>query len=213
MVLINCFNDHIPGSSIHLVCSIGIYCYLIVIFIQSISIRCIYFLNAIMSDFKILRKNQISLLICKIGFMFYRSRISCYLLHIFLSVHVEDLELCILLKHCLFRLIILFDDFQFRFKLVIQKHSPCLWLVRVVLSDTHCKIIYRSVIMRCRGFTHNISSIRNRNTAGITFFICKDFCCSVFPDHYRFCRIKIIASILFYFQGRYQISGKSCPFQ
>ena len=67
--------------------------------------------------------------------------------------------------------------------------------------------------MRCCGFTHNISSIRNRNTAGITFFICKDFCCTIFSDHYRFCRIKIIASILFYFQGGCQISSESCTFQ
>ena len=212
MVLINCFNDHIPGSSIHLVCSIGIYCYLIVIFIQSISIRCIYFLNAVMSYFKILRKNQISLLICKIGFMFYRSRISCYLLHIFLSVHVENLELCILLKHCLFRLIILFDDFQFRFKLVIQKHSPCLWLVRVVLSDTHCKIIYRSIIVRCCSFTHNISSIWKCDTASITLFICEHFCCTILPNHNWCRRSKIIASVCFLRQGRFQICRKSGTF-
>ena len=213
MVLINCFNDHIPGNSVHLVCSIGIYCYLIVIFIQSISIRCIYFLNAIMSDFKILRKNQISLLICKIGFMFYRSRISRYLLHIFFSVHVENLELCIFLKHCFLCLVILFDDFQLRFKLFIQHHSPYLRSAWMILCNLYNKIIYRSIVMRSCCLTDNIRSIRDRNTAGITFLVCKDFRCTVFSDHYWFGRIKIITAIFIYFQGRYQISSKSCPFQ
>ena len=145
--------------------------------------------------------------------MFYRSRISCYLLHIFFSVHVENLELCILLKHCLFRLLILFDDFQLRFKLFIQHHSPHLRCSWMVLCDLYNEIIYWSVVVRSRCFTDDIRSIRNRNTAGIAFLVCKDFCCTVFPDHYWFGRVKIIAAILFYFQGRYQISGKSCPFQ
>ena len=213
MVFICNLNDDISRSSVHLICCVGIYIYLIVILIQSISIRCVYFLNAVMPDFKILRKDQISLLICKIGFMFYRSRISRYLLHIFFSVHVENLELCILLKHCFLCLVILFDDFQLRFKLFIQHHSPHLRSAWMVLCNLHNKIIYRSIVMRSCCLTDNIRSIRDRNTAGITFLVCKDFCSTVFSDHYWFGRIKIITAIFIYFQGRHQISGKSCPFQ
>ena len=209
MVFISDLNNDIARSSVHLICSVGIYIHLIVILIQSISIRCVYFLNAVMPDFKILRKDQISLLICKIGFMFYCSRISRYLLHIFLSVHVENLELCILLKHCFLCLVILFDDFQLRFKFFIQHHSPHLRSAWMVLCNLYNEIIYRSIVMRSCCLTDNICSIRNCNTAGITFLVCKNFRCTVFSDYYWFGRIKIIASICFLCKGRFQINCKS----
>ena len=145
--------------------------------------------------------------------MFYRRRIGCYLFHILFCIQVKNLKLRILLKDCFLCLIILFDDLQLCFKLFIKQYSPYLRCGWMILCNLYDEIIDRSVIMWCGCFTDDVGSIRNRNTAGIPFLIRKDLCCTIFSDHYRLGRIKVIATIFFYCQGRYQISGKTCTFQ
>ena len=213
MVLINNFNDGIPWNLIHLVQGIGIYCHLIITFIQSISIWCMDFLNTVMTNLQVLRQHQIPLFICKIGFMYNCSRIGSYLLYIFPIIQIIDLKFRIFCQNRLFRLIILLYDFQLSFKLIIQKDSPYLRCVRLMLCDTHDKIVYRSIIMRCSCLTDKISAIWQWDTAGITFFIRKYLSCPVFTNHYRNCRSKIITSIFLCIEAAYQICSKSRPFK
>ena len=67
--------------------------------------------------------------------------------------------------------------------------------------------------MRSCSFTHNISSIWKCDTASITLFVCEHFCCTIFPDHNWCCRSKLIVSVCFLCQGRFQICRKSGTFQ
>ena len=171
------------------------------------------FLNTVTTDLQVLRQHQIPLFIRKIRFMYNCSRIGSYLLHIFCIIHIIDLKFRIFCQNRLFRLIILLYDFQLSFKLIIQKDSPYLRCVRLMLCDTHDKIVYRSIIMRCSCLTDKVSAIWQWDTAGITLFIRKYLCCPVFTDHYRNCRSKIIASIFLCIEAAYQICSKSRPFK
>ena len=136
-------------------------------------------------------------------------RVCSYLLYIFFMIHIINFKLCSRNQNRFFSLIILFDNFQFCRKFFIQKNSPCLRLCWFILCNPDNKIIYRFVIMGCCSFSHQICSIWNCNGFYIAFLICKNFRCSIFTDHNRLCRGKIIISILFYHQRRYQICTKS----
>ena len=61
--------------------------------------------------------------------------------------------------------------------------------------------------------TDDIRSVREGDTAGIAFPVCKNLGCPVLPDHHRFCGIEVIASIFFCLEGRYKVSRKSGPGQ
>ena len=63
--------------------------------------------------------------------------------------------------------------------------------------------------MRCRCLTDDICTVWDCNTAGIAFFIRKDFCRTIFTDYHWRCGRKIIVSIFFNAQRGYQVSGKS----
>ena len=209
MILIDHFNDHIPGNTVHLVSGIGIHGNLIVILIQRISVRRCDFLNPVMPDCKILRQDQIAFLVRKERGMNLRCRISRHLLNVFFIVQVIDPELRAFLQYRLFRLIILLDDFQLRFKFFVQKHPPYLGRVRTMLRDPHDKIIHRLVIMGRGCLTDKVGTIRKGNAAGMAFLVRKHLCRSILPDHHRFCGIKIIAAIFFYRQIRKKICCKS----
>ena len=209
MVLINHFDYHIPGHWINLVSGIGIHGNLIVILIQRIPIRRCDFFNPVMTDLQVLRQDQIAIRIRKEAGMNRCCRIGCHLLDIFLIIKVINTELCVFLKHRLFRLVILFDDFQLRFKFFIQKHPPYLGRIRIMLCDPHDKVIHRLIIMGRGRFPDKVCAVRKGNAAGMSFLVCKYFCRSILPNYYRFSRIKIIASIFLYRKVRKQISRKS----
>ena len=203
MVFIRNFNHCIAADCIHLVSSIGIHFDLHKVFIYGITVRGCHFLNTVISNFKILRKNQVALAVCEIGFMDGRNRISRYLFHILFMIHVINLKFCTGNQYGLLRFIVFFDNLQLCCKFLIQKHPPYLRLVRMVFMDRHRKILNRCIIMRCGSLPHNISSVWKRNAAGITLFIRKHFCCPICTDHNRFCRIKVITSIRFLFQAAF----------
>ena len=163
-----------------------------------------------MTDFQVLRQNQITFAVREIGFMCYHGRVSRHLLHIFLVVQVIHLELCIFCKHSFLRFIVLLHDFQLRFKFIVQKHPPYLRRRRLMLCDMHKEVLDRRIIMRRARFFHNVRPKRERDAAGIAPFISEDFRCPVLPDCHRFSGIKIIPAIFFLIQGRYQPCGKPC---
>ena len=210
MVFIDNINDNVPRHIVHLVQRIGIHRHFIIILIQRIAKRGIDFFYPIMTDFQVLRQNQITFAVREIGFMCYHGRVSRHLLHIFLVVQVIYLELCVFRKHSLLRFNILLHNSQLRFKFIVQKHPPYLRSVRLMLRDTHKEIPNRRIIMRCGCLPHNVRPKRERDAAGITLFISKDFRCPVLPDFHRFSGIKIISAIFLCVQGRYQPCRKPC---
>ena len=62
---------------------------------------------------KIVRENQISVCIGKVGFMDYRLGISRNLLHVLPVIHIVDLELGICDQDRLFALGVFLDDLEF----------------------------------------------------------------------------------------------------
>ena len=81
-----------------------------------------------------------------------RRRIRCYLLNVFFIVQIIDPELCTFVKHRFFRLVILLVDFQLCLKFLIEKHSPHLWSVRMIIDDPYDKIIHRFVVVGLGSF-------------------------------------------------------------
>ena len=158
MVLVVYRNNGISALRIHLVCCICIHRNLYIVLIDCVPFRCVDFLNPVMSDLQILRHDQISLAVRKIGLMSGCHWVSCYLLHILLVVQVIYLKFCSGNQYGFLCFIVFFHDFQFCLKLFIQKHSPDLWLIWMMLRDIHFKIIDRLVIVRCCSFTHDIAS-------------------------------------------------------
>ena len=74
-------------------------------------------------------------------------RISRYLFNVFFVIQIIDPELSAFMKHRLFRLIILLDNFQLRLKFLIQKHPPHLGRVGMMLGDPDDEIIHRLIVM------------------------------------------------------------------
>ena len=211
MVFIDCLHNNICGNAVHLIRCIRINIHFIIILVQCITKRRLHFFNTVTSDLQVLRQDQIPLPIREIRGMCDNCRISCYLLHIFLPVQIIQFKLCIFYKNRLLCLIVLLYDFQFCRKFMIQKHTPYLRCGRHMFLDFDKEILYRLIIMRGSCLPHKICTIRQCNTAGIAFFIRKNFRCTVFPDHNRRSRSKIITAIFFHCQGRCQISAKPGP--
>ena len=136
--------------------------------------------------------------------MHSRIRISRYLLHIFLVVQIINFKLCIGNQYRFLGLIVFLDDLQLRLKLIIQKHTPYLRLC-FIFRDRHNKIIYRGKVMRCRCLPHDVRSVRERDRAGIAFFISKHFCFPISGQDDRICGSKIIGTIRIYFQAAYKV--------
>ena len=130
--------------------------------------------------------------------MYNSSRIGRYLFYIFLIIHIVNLKFCSSSQHCFLCFIVLFRDFQFGRKLIIQTHTPYLRLCRLMLCDSYNKIIHWFIIMRCRCLSYHISSIWKWNGYCIAFFIGKDFSCPIFSKYHRSNGIKVISSIFFH---------------
>ena len=158
MVLVIYRNNGISTLRIHLVCCVSIHRNLYIILIKRVPFRCIDFLNPVMSDLQILRHDQISLTVRKIGLMGCCHWVSCYLFHILFVVQVIYLKFCSGNQYGFLCFIVFFHDFQFCLKLFIQKHSPDLWLIWMMLCDIHFKIIDWLVVVRCCCLTHDIAS-------------------------------------------------------
>ena len=142
--------------------------------------------------------------------MFFHRRIGGHLLHIGLAVQVIDLKLCIFHQHRLFRLIIFFYNPQLCFKLVIQKHPPCLGRIRLMLRDMDKEVFDRFIILGDCRLPHDIGTKGKRDAAGISVFIREDLSFPIGPEHHWFCRVKVIPSIVLRGQGGNQIGRKSC---
>ena len=158
MVLVIYRNNGISALRIHLVCCVCIHCNLYIVLVDCVPFRCIDFLNPVMSDFQILRHDQISLTVRKIGLVSGCHWVSCYLFHVLFVVKVVHFKFCSCNQDGFFCFIVFFHDFQFCLKLFIQKHTPDLRLIWMMLCDIHFKIIDRLVIVRCCSFTHDIAS-------------------------------------------------------
>ena len=158
MVLVIYRNNGISTLRIHLVCCVSIHRNLYIILINRVPFRCIDFLNPVMSDLQILRHDQISLAVRKIGLVGCCHWVSCYLFHILLVVQVVHFKFCSCNQDGFLCFIVFFHDFQFCLKLFIQKHSPDLWLIWMMLCDIHFKFIDWLVVVRCCCLTHDIAS-------------------------------------------------------
>ena len=158
MVLVIYRNNGISALRIHLVCCVCIHRNLYIVLIDCVPFRCVDFLNPVMSDLQILRHDQISLAVRKIGLMGCCHWVSCYLFHILFVVQVIYLKFCSGNQYGFLCFIVFFHDFQFCLKLFIQKHSPDLWLIWMMLCDIHFKIIDWLVVVRCCCLTHDIAS-------------------------------------------------------
>ncbi len=145
--------------------------------------------------------------------MRHHGRVSRHLLYIFFIVQVIHFKLCIFRKHGFLRFIVLLHDLQLCLKFIVQKHPPYLRRIRLMLRDMHKEIPDRRIIMRRGRFPHNVRPKRERDAAGIAPFIREDLRLPVLPDYDRFSGIKIISSVPFRFQGRYQPCGKPCAGQ
>jgi len=185
MVVIVHGDHRIPTGGIHQKCGIAVHFYFIVVLIQRITVRRIYFFNPVMAEFQIVRKDQIALLIRKIRFMGNNCWIGCYLLHIFSGIQIEHLKFCTRFQDASMSLIILLCNFQLCFKFFIQKYTPYLRLIRMIFRDLHNKIVNRLIVVGCCCLPHHVGSVWNRNRAGISLFICEDFCCAILSDHNR----------------------------
>ena len=158
MVLVIYRYNGISALRIHLVCCVCIHCNLYIVLVDCVPFRCVYLFDSVVTDFQVLWHDQIPLTVRKIRLVCGCHWVSCYLFHILLVVQVVHFKFCSCNQDGFLCFIVFFHDFQFCLKLFIQKHSPDLWLIRMMFCDIHFKIIDRLVIVRCCSFTHNIAS-------------------------------------------------------
>ena len=133
MVLQCHFDHHITAHLFNQMGRVLVNGYRNSLLVERIALRCIHFLDQVLTKRQWICQYQRSFLIRKIGCMLHRERICRHLLHVTVIRDIKDLKLCIREKDRLLRLIILLDDLQLRMKLLIQKHPPDLRRIRKIL--------------------------------------------------------------------------------
>ena len=128
-------------------------------------------------------------------------------------IQIIYFKFCICQKHTLLCFIIFLDDLQLCLKFLIQKHTPYLRSVWVILIDCNDKIIHRFIVVFTGCLFYHVCSIRKWNRAGITLFICKHLCFSICCDNNWIRRREIIRPICFYFQITCQPGRETNTFQ
>ena len=103
-------DDQVTADRIFLVCSIAVYLDFHGIGAVGISIRCSHFFDAVISTSQILRQDQVSVLICKIRFMYGSGWVGSYLFYIFLVIQIVYLKFGIRNQNRFLCLVIFFDD-------------------------------------------------------------------------------------------------------
>ena len=104
------FDNQVTADRIFLVCGIAVYLDFHGIGAVGISIWCSHFFDAVVSTSKILRQDQVSILIRKVRFMYGSGWVCSYLFHVFLIIQIVYLKLGIRNQDRFLCLVIFFDD-------------------------------------------------------------------------------------------------------